>query len=622
MQLKLIDLFKSIRWAKNGDLTDFSQTNYEAGWAHLGDDTPTVQDFNYVQAMNDQKDQWLFAQINEVLKAQGIEATEDDLPALKRAIENLVTAKSTPKTITANTKNGFDETGHTHEIDRATTAKAGIVQLTNDHNGNSETLGLTQKAGKALKALIDSLTRNLSNYIPNSKKSSSISSASSDTVATSAAVKSANDNANLRVNKSGDTMTGTLTVPHIIVNDPNNNNNSVQVGDDAKFIDVDVGDTVGLQSTGAPNKGYIAYGTGKKRFGFDGYRFLAESSIFTAQYGHSSYAAQYTSGAPYMVEEEGSVAKDTYHPFIKGKVRGAGQYGTAFSFGYTTYQGAQGTDGFGRGVIHLIQDNGLVKIWNFEHNGNFNSSGDVITGNNVSLNAVNDNANSRVSKSGDTMTGGLIVAHPTGSGAFSSQWGEHAPFFTDAGNANGANTYYPYVKGRVLNGDGWGTALSFGYVTPGEKNKWGQGVVHLIQDNGEERHWWFNHNGNFNSSGDVITGDGVSLNNVNNAIHNIYQKIGNFEIRRYPDGTMIQTYVVYQNDLVNWHEKSFNWAHAFIETPLIFSKLTTSVNGTHDAGINILNKSNHATCYYWEYEHSSTNQGDMRIQFLAIGKWR
>ncbi|MCU0107917.1 pyocin knob domain-containing protein, partial [Rodentibacter caecimuris] len=193
MQLKLIDLFESIRWAKNGDLTDFSQTNYEAGWAHLGDDTPTVQDFNYVQAMNDQKDQWLFAQINEVLKAQGIEATEEDLPALKRAIENLVTAKSTPKTITAETQNGFDESGHTHEIDRATTAKAGIVQLSNDDNSDDETKAPTLKAIKKLKGLYDGLRRLLDSYIPNSKKSNAVNSPSSDTIATSAAAKTAYD---------------------------------------------------------------------------------------------------------------------------------------------------------------------------------------------------------------------------------------------------------------------------------------------------------------------------------------------------------------------------------------------------------------------------------------------
>ncbi len=101
-----------------------------------------------------------------------------------------------------------------------------------------------------------------------------------------------------------------------------------------------------------------------------------------------------------------------------------------------------------------------------------------------------------------------------------------------------------------------------------------------------------------------------------------YQKIGNFQIRKYPDGTIIQTYTIRQNDLYEWFEKSFNWAIAFVDTPLIFSKVTTSIGGSHDADVNILTKSNNATCYYHEYEHGGSNQGDVRIQFLAIGRWK
>ncbi|WP_235356499.1 hypothetical protein [Avibacterium paragallinarum] len=101
-----------------------------------------------------------------------------------------------------------------------------------------------------------------------------------------------------------------------------------------------------------------------------------------------------------------------------------------------------------------------------------------------------------------------------------------------------------------------------------------------------------------------------------------YQKIGNFQIRKYPDGTMIQTYTIRQNDLYEWFEKSFNWAIAFVDTPLIFSKVTTSIGGSHDADVNILTKSNNATCYYHEYEHGGSNQGNVRIQFLAIGRWK
>ncbi|KYK85150.1 tail fiber protein [Aggregatibacter actinomycetemcomitans serotype d str. SA2200] len=95
-----------------------------------------------------------------------------------------------------------------------------------------------------------------------------------------------------------------------------------------------------------------------------------------------------------------------------------------------------------------------------------------------------------------------------------------------------------------------------------------------------------------------------------------------FEIRRYPDGTMIQTYLIEQYDLKDWKEKSFNRAQAFVNTPLIFTKVTTSLDAVHDCDINVLTKSNNKTCYYREYEHGSADQGNVRIQFYAIGRWK
>ena len=99
----------------------------------------------------------------------------------------------TPKTITANSANGFDNTGHSHAIDKASTTNPGIVQLTNDTGLDSENLGLTAKAGKVLAQGIAALRLALNNYIPNSKKSSRVDSNSADDVATSAAVKKAYD---------------------------------------------------------------------------------------------------------------------------------------------------------------------------------------------------------------------------------------------------------------------------------------------------------------------------------------------------------------------------------------------------------------------------------------------
>lgn len=99
----------------------------------------------------------------------------------------------TPKTITATTQNGFDESGHTHEIAKASTTQQGITQLYSGYESESEDMAATPKAIKGLKALIDAITRNLGNYIPNSKKSSRVDSNSADDVATSAAVKTAYD---------------------------------------------------------------------------------------------------------------------------------------------------------------------------------------------------------------------------------------------------------------------------------------------------------------------------------------------------------------------------------------------------------------------------------------------
>lgn len=124
-----------------------------------------------------------------------------------------------PKKITSSTTNGFDESGHTHEIEKADTTKAGIVQLTDDTGLDSDKLGLSARAGKKLAQLISTVQLALGNYIQNNKKSNSVTSNSNDTVATSSAVKTAydkgveaNNNANGRVSKNGDVMNGHLFI--------------------------------------------------------------------------------------------------------------------------------------------------------------------------------------------------------------------------------------------------------------------------------------------------------------------------------------------------------------------------------------------------------------------------
>lgn len=139
-----------------------------------------------------------------------------------------------PLTLDDTTENNKDKQGHTHKLPIASLVKKGIVKLFSGYDSDAEDMAATPKAIKGLKALIDAITRNLGNYIPNSKKSSRVDSNSADTVASSAAVKiaydkgvdaktaadNANSNANGRVSKWGDTMTGALTALGFIANSP------------------------------------------------------------------------------------------------------------------------------------------------------------------------------------------------------------------------------------------------------------------------------------------------------------------------------------------------------------------------------------------------------------------
>lgn len=103
----------------------------------------------------------------------------------------------TPKTITATSQNGVDDTGHSHTIDHATTGQKGIVQLTNDTGLDSEALALTAKAGKKLAQEIAQnrqKTVELANQKVNkSDVSDAVNSTSQTTVASSRGLKTAYD---------------------------------------------------------------------------------------------------------------------------------------------------------------------------------------------------------------------------------------------------------------------------------------------------------------------------------------------------------------------------------------------------------------------------------------------
>lgn len=151
---------------------------------------------------------------------------------LKKALE-LFGKKSAPKDLTAESISTADESGHSHKLPVGSTTQKGIWQATSDTGVDSDGLVLTAKAGKKLAQMIAVVQLALNNYIPLNKRSSSVNSNDENNVATSKAVKTAydkgieaknaadnaqqsaeaaNTNANSRVAKSGDTMTGNLSL--------------------------------------------------------------------------------------------------------------------------------------------------------------------------------------------------------------------------------------------------------------------------------------------------------------------------------------------------------------------------------------------------------------------------
>nr|DAN73117.1 MAG TPA: tail fiber repeat protein [Caudoviricetes sp.] len=248
--------------------------------------------------------------------------------------------------------------------------------------------------------------------------------------------------------------------------------------------------------------------------------------------------------------------------------------------------------------------------------------------------AANNNAEGRISKSGDRLTGILysvgISSKHFGYGAYANQYTSGAPFMVETTGSQDRDTYHPFVKGLVRSKGRYGAGFSFGYTTKqGAGDGFGRGIIHLVEDNGSNKTWAFEHNGDFNSAGDVRTSNGKSLNTAAQLSDFQYQKIGDFEIRRYPDGMMIQTYFTEFNDIHasslgfgGTGQKQLTWAVSFVGKPMVFGNITTSLNDHHDVGVNILTKSTNTTLYWYNYEHSNPNQGLCRLQFLAVGRWK
>lgn len=507
----------------------------------------------------------------------------------------------TPKTITATTQNGFDESGHSHEIAKASTTQQGITQLYSGYESESEDMAATPKAIKGLKALIDAITRNLGNYIPNSKKSSAVNSNSSDTVATSVAVKTAYDkaiaaeelaNTKWTAKPATETEPGILPISHKTDGaDKNKFASEYAVGEAAKK-GLPLGAVVSFPRAVTNPVGFLkANGTTFNQQTFpDLYQVLGNSNklpdLTRSDVGMTAYFAVDNIPAGWIAFDDIStnVTEQRYPELYRHLV---GKYGSINS-------------------VPKVEDRFLRNA-----------------GNGLSVGQTQEDAIRNITgkfgpvDGGGRHTGAFRQEESFGYGATlgDSRWwvSFDASRVVPVANENRPKSLILKLCIKAINSfddvifwiKSHGEATNAGTLDAGR-------LAQGLQDKADRNHT--------HTASEITDFNQATSQIINAAI--TYQKIGDFEIRKYPDGTMIQTRCIVQNDIHSAEYKYFNWAQAFVATPLIFSKVTTSVNTGHDCDVNVLTKSNNTTCYYYEYEHGLLDQGAIRVEFLAIGRWK
>ena len=557
----------------------------------------------------------------------------------------------TPKTITATTQNGFDESGHSHEIAKASTTQQGITQLYTGYDSQSEDLALTPKTAYQLKQLIDSNIRALGNVIPNSKKSSAVDSNSADTVATSAAVKTAYDLANSK--QSPATTLAGYGIGNFKIEPFVGNLNTLKI--DGVYAITQASRSQNLPVSTSCHIQVIAGGDGAWC------RQLAYVAYSTDVYERHQTSYQTDSWSAWKKLNTDGIPVGAVVSFPRVVTNPVGflkANGTTFN--QQTFPDLYQVLGNSNKLPDLTRsDVGMTAYFAVDNIPTgwiaFDDIATQVTeqrypelyrhlvGKYGSIASVPKVADRFLRNAGN----GLSVGQ-TQEDAIRNITGKFGPVDGDDRHTGAFRQEESFGYGATLERSRWWVSFDASRVVPvANENRPKSLILKLCIkaiNSFDDVVFWIKSHGEVTNAGTLDAGrlaqglqdkadrnhthTASQITDFNQATSQIinavitYQKIGNFEIRKYPDGTMIQSYLIEQYDLNGWQEKSFNWAQAFISTPMIFSKITTSISGQHDCDVNILTKSNNRTCYYHEYEHGTSNQGNVRIEFLAMGRWK
>ncbi|MGB3705184.1 MAG: hypothetical protein WA983_07705 [Castellaniella sp.] len=94
-----VDFFSAFEyaWGENGAIDTWIDTQYKLGWASIGSVPPSVEQFNAVHRIADQKANWLYGQLKLAATAKGVTLAAGDLSALVQILAATAPDASTTK---------------------------------------------------------------------------------------------------------------------------------------------------------------------------------------------------------------------------------------------------------------------------------------------------------------------------------------------------------------------------------------------------------------------------------------------------------------------------------------------------------------------------------------------
>lgn len=97
-ETNFFELFKAT-WAQNGTTDRISAAQYGTGWAYIGSLPPSVEQFNAVQQITDQKLTWIYRHLEAVATLTGRALTAPGSDAISYAFQNLNASRLTAGTV-------------------------------------------------------------------------------------------------------------------------------------------------------------------------------------------------------------------------------------------------------------------------------------------------------------------------------------------------------------------------------------------------------------------------------------------------------------------------------------------------------------------------------------------